>query len=768
MSISESTQRSMPPPRSSIARALGLTSVSDTRVALGLTLLCALTRLSAVPASLWEWDDMLFAHAMHRYDLAAHNPHPPGFPVFVMMARGAYAMLRDEHSALVAVNLIFASMLGAALFYFYREVFEDRVIALAGALLGIFAPNVWVHSGAARSDGPALTLGIIGLALVIRGLRSRGALLWGCAIFGLGMGVRVTLLPVMAPTLAFVLLAQLRRRQWRLIVAAVSIIAICILCWYVPLVLHTTWRVYRWVINKHAQFTFANDTFFSPTENAVVSYRLRRFFMDIWGASWIMLTIYGSAALGVLALTLRRRWHTLGWMAVAFLPFMTFILLINTPLSAPLYSLPYIPFFTGLAACGIVMAPRLIFHTRRWHTPENVGLILVAGLALGMACWSYPLTKLLRSEESPPVRASRYLMETLDPNRDVLYYDGLFRPHVEFYLSNFETLQRDQVVEGNLINPVAARPRIYGLTVNPVFGVDGQGFHWTPGRGTRRLRRLSLGRYFDAYVSDITDMQRVVFLSGWFQEESGGGQTWRWMSHRGKVALLGGAEAMTLRLRSVVASAAGDNDRPMIVLRLDGSEVDRFTAKGNEVDRTLVVKPAPGRLWSTLVIETDQTITPSRLGLIGDDRELGLQCFALGWSPAPGAAPTIPSADHFLSSGWYSLEQGKSNYWRWTSGQAVAHLPAIDGDALLSLTAEVPAQSDGTRSAVTIEVAGWVLDRIQPPAGFFTKTYVVPASLHRAGRTELVLSAGSVVSPLDQKPIAIQVFHLGWTPAEER
>jgi hypothetical protein len=153
-----------------LSRLIALIKTNDHLIALGLFLLCIATRLIAIHASLWEWDDILFARALHKYDLTTHSPHPPGFPVFVAMARVVYWITGNEDRALTTVAFIFASLVAPALFYFYREVLKDRAIAFAGALLGSFAPLVWVYGGAGRSDGVAFTLGIIGLTLDIRGL----------------------------------------------------------------------------------------------------------------------------------------------------------------------------------------------------------------------------------------------------------------------------------------------------------------------------------------------------------------------------------------------------------------------------------------------------------------------------------------------------------------------------------------------------------------------------------------------------------------------
>ena len=42
------------------------------------------------PASFWEWDEINFARAIEQFDLPAHRPHPPGFPVFVLLVRAVH------------------------------------------------------------------------------------------------------------------------------------------------------------------------------------------------------------------------------------------------------------------------------------------------------------------------------------------------------------------------------------------------------------------------------------------------------------------------------------------------------------------------------------------------------------------------------------------------------------------------------------------------------------------------------------------------------
>jgi hypothetical protein len=753
------------PVSSLLTRVAAWAPTNDHLIALGLFLLCIVTRFIAIPASLWEFDDILFARALHKYDIAAHSPHPPGYPVFVAMTRAVYWVTGSEHRALTTVAFIFASLLAPALFYFYREVLADRRIAFAGALLGSFAPNVWVHSGAGRSDAVAFTLGIIGLTLVLRGIRSPRSLIAGCAVFGLAMGVRTTLLPVMGPTIALIFFIRLRQRQWRSVLVAVAVGTLCVLIWYLPMIYHFTWPVYRGAVNQQFRYILENDVIFSEVQSPrLFFYRLRRFFEHIWGVRWIMYLVYAFAIAGLIALSLERRWKTICLMAIAFLPYLIFTFVMNTRLNGPLYALPYMPLFTGFAACGLIMAPRRLFRAGSWRALGNSGLFLAVCLTVVIAGWTYPIIRLLHREESPPVRAIDHLKKTLDPENDLLLHGILFSPYVDLYLPNYRAALLDDSLdpEANMIWSMADLPRVFRLTIDPILSRDGQHFIWTSSEvGARRLSRPSTERYFGVQVTNRSKPQGVAFLSGWYQTELDQKEVWRWMRLKSKVALHRLAESMTLRLRGSIVDPPAPDRRPTLVFRINGEEVGRFTFSGPEIDYQLTVKPNPNLAWSILSLEIDQRVIP-RGRFERNTSELGLQCFSLEWRPAPGAPIINSSPDQYLGSGWGELENDRFNYWRWTSGSSIAQLPAIEGHGRLDLKMAIPSHSDESKREVKIEVAGKVLEQFRPPNGYFIKSYEVPLSMHRSEKLELKLSL-----PNDQsRPAGIQIYYLGWQPSD--
>src|SRR5262249_12525051 len=149
-----------------------------------------------------------------------------------------------------------------------------------------------------------------------------------------------------------------------------------------------------------------------------------------------------------------------------------FTLTLNIPFPSPLYSLPYIPLFTGLAACGLVKMPDLILSSEWRRTREYLGPFLTAMVTMGLAGWTYPIIKMVHSEVSPPIRAVNYLKNKIDAQRDALDYSGIFSPHVRFYFPHITPIRSERVknAEANLINPIGERGRPYALTDYPVAG----------------------------------------------------------------------------------------------------------------------------------------------------------------------------------------------------------------------------------------------------------------------------------------------------------
>jgi hypothetical protein len=143
---------------------------------------------------------------------------------------------------------------------------------------------------------------------------------------------------------------------------------------------------------------------------------------------------------------------------------------------------------------------------------------------------------------------------------------------------------------------------------------------------------------------------------------------------------------------------------------------------------------------------------------------LGLQLFSLQWLPAENAKPLFRSSDQFLGPGWHQLELGINAQWRWSAGNAITHLPPIDGDGQLDLMMVVPDRDDGTRPEVVLTINGRVIDRISPPAGSFDRSYFIPAAVHRGAQAELTITTKEIVAPSDGRPFGVQMHYLGWRP----
>ena len=113
------------------------------------------TRLLTLARDPWEWDEVLFVEAAREgLDVRLNHPHPPGYPVFVLLARLLVAVGISPFHATLAVAAGAGLLALPILSALAGELFGRERAALWGALLWALTPSVWLHSARPCSKRP--------------------------------------------------------------------------------------------------------------------------------------------------------------------------------------------------------------------------------------------------------------------------------------------------------------------------------------------------------------------------------------------------------------------------------------------------------------------------------------------------------------------------------------------------------------------------------------------------------------------------------------
>src|SRR5438552_786956 len=109
--------------------------------------LAALTVVSRLPyraRMLYNWDAVQFALALNEYDVVKHQPHPPGYILYVALGRVVNAWLHDPTAAYVVLAVVFSGLTTCVVYLLARAVY-DRATALAAASVLAVSPLFWFY-----------------------------------------------------------------------------------------------------------------------------------------------------------------------------------------------------------------------------------------------------------------------------------------------------------------------------------------------------------------------------------------------------------------------------------------------------------------------------------------------------------------------------------------------------------------------------------------------------------------------------------------------
>ncbi len=593
-----------------------MTERGQRNLLVALTIGVAATRLLALSRSMWDWDEALFSCAVRQFNVAAHHPHPPGFPLFIAVAKFMRWFIRDDFRAVQAVSVLSSFFVFPTLYGFARGLRFPFPTSLSAALIFSFLPNVWYWGGTGFSDIFAVVLFLGSAALLLRDDR-RSFYIVGCVLFAATMLVRPQNLLLAYP---WALASWRRFRAGRIgdVVIGTTLIVALVLGGYAAAATATGWSDYIGATQGHARYIATVDGSLNPHRAPVLTL-FRDFAVDpfLAGATSSVLFFFVIIAL------LRPRRRDID-VLVTFVPnFLLSWFMLNVGGVSRL-SLSYIAMNALLGADGIALVADDVLTWRvsganRARVHAAAQAVCTALIITLYVIWVWPALREVRQHDAPTAAAAEWLRDSVPAGNGKAYVQGGMTPFADYYLDGWNVVPVRDEIDPEKLPPepnafyTAAWDRAATNTIN---------FR----RNRERLFGLFHRRYFETCVAPVGTS--VQLLDGWYQQESDQHESWRWMGRQSRILVspLRGRGELDLDLMAPLDVESP----PSVVVRFDGEIIDRFAPTTRNFSRKYVVNIIGGA-QRIFTMDVDRTVNPARAHLGADRRDLGLKLRSILW-----------------------------------------------------------------------------------------------------------------------------------------
>ena len=514
----------------------------------GGALIVLLVRIFTAPRTPWENDEFLFTEGVRQFDPSRYHPHPPGFPLFILLGKAFNVVTHDPWRALVVLNIVLAPIGFVALTRALRNWIGDEITAVAASLIYFLSTAMLVHGPLALSDAAAMTFVCLAFAAISdpNDAHERSAILTGLWTSA-AIGTRPQLLIPIAPLL---IVALIRMRTMRQRVACILAFGFVSLMWFLPLLEATGgWDGFVLYQTKQVAYFATHDAAmsrgaFTPGQIAL------RFLIHPWGSKYLTLPILTLIALGVAGFA--RRWRPLLPLIAFTAVQLVFELGSMDPADGARYSLPIMIAFALAAALGLAQIARSA------HFP----LLPIGGallIALGSGIYVRDILLPRMSGPSPTAAAAQYVKSTFPPDTVVLF-DAAMRPAVESLLPEYRSLPLETGLR-----------RYYDQTQVPLalladggsHDPDAKTFSWPE---TDAYGKLTRNHYRVVTADAITKAERYAPVEGVYAlERTIAGDEWRWLAPRAAIALPRGFNSVTVTL-ALSHDAPFDNNPTQVLV----------------------------------------------------------------------------------------------------------------------------------------------------------------------------------------------------------
>lgn len=174
--------------------------------------LVVLSRLPFLNHGVESFDAVNYMLAIGHFDMRLGQPQPPGYILYILLARAANLVSGGPHAALLLVSSVFSGAAVIAMYLAGRDIFNRRTGALAAALLAV-TPFFWFTGSSAVPYAPDLAFATTTAWLCYREMQSAEERIpWAAALaLGLAGAFRLQTLLFLFPLFLY----SIRKRQWK-------------------------------------------------------------------------------------------------------------------------------------------------------------------------------------------------------------------------------------------------------------------------------------------------------------------------------------------------------------------------------------------------------------------------------------------------------------------------------------------------------------------------------------------------------------------------
>lgn len=735
--------------------------------------------LTSLPSTLEDIDSVNFALGVRDFDPAQHRPHPPGYPVYVVLGKAATALTRVvwpggaadrvEARALAGLSLVSALLLvwlvarvSATLSAGGSGRTGQPQLSARGVITSLLlaaCPLTWYLAARPMSDVPGLAaacaaLACLGLAwwrqhpaedgsrrLSAPEMAASGRMIViGALLAGFAVGFRTQTLWVTAPLLVLVLADRAGRGLAGALLGSGVAFTAGALAWGIPLLLASGGlNAYLAALGSQAGEDFAGVEmlYLNPTPR-LAALALLRTFVWPWDSVPVAGVVLVVAALGSLVLLVRERRTALAVLAIT-VPYLAFHLAFQDTVFSR-YALPLVLPVVFLAAVAFEAAGRV----------GIVAAVALAGWSLSVAV---PQQRLYAERGSPTARLFDRVAAAVAAGArpTIAMHQALQRP-LEAETRDLgprlpspprrEWLELARYWRAGATEPIwfLADPRRTDLAlIDPQARRQREDFRWDT---------ASLSMFGGMRPADVSLLRLPT--PGWFATEG-----WSLTPETAGMARLMGrgphlepvsayvrrrADAALVVIGGRNLGAPGD-PAVRVTLAVDGTDVESWE-----------VAPDPGFFLRRVALPAGR--------LAGDGAWATLTVRSV---PVTGTAAVATALEQFdvqspgvtmwaYGEGFHEpeLDNARARAWRWMGDRAAIEVPQAAGDVTLVLRGESPLMYFAEPSILEVRAGEQLLGRVELRADFTVRLGVLASTLEAAGG-RLVLTTTQAFAPADRE-----------------